>query len=153
MKDQFPCIEILPILQRQHYRLQYQLVVPVLALLFKISSYYGEWTRRKGVIKNILRHSREQHAGRKWYFAKEKNREVRTLYAHNKSPIQAKDGTDPGSVVHIKCTDYSSKIKVCMFFSNFLHQLQLRPGSLWFLPKTLSMCLERVQLLELPPSS
>ena len=69
----------------------------------------------KGSSKNILRDSRKQHAGRKWYFAKERNGEVCTLYAHNKSPIQIQDGTDPGSVVQIKCTDYSCKIKVCMF--------------------------------------
>lgn len=59
---------------------------------------------------------------RKWYFAKEKNGEVRTLYAHNKSPIQTQDSTYPGSVAQIKCTDYSDysgKIKVCMFFKIF----------------------------------
>lgn len=73
----------------------------------------------KGSSKSISRDSRKQHSGRKWYFAKERNGEVRTLYAHNKSPMQAQDGTDPGSVVQIKSTDYSGKIKVCMFFKIF----------------------------------
>jgi len=69
----------------------------------------------KGSSKNNSKDSRKHHSGRKLYFAKKKDGEVHTLYAHNKSPIQAQDGTDPGSVVQIKSTDVASKINVCMF--------------------------------------
>ena len=69
----------------------------------------------KGSSKNSAKDSRNHHSGRKRYFAKKKDGGVHTLYAHNKLPIQAQDGTDPGSVVQIKSTDVASKIKVGMF--------------------------------------
>lgn len=57
---------------------------------------------------------KKHHSGRKWYFAKTENGQVRTLHHHNKSPILTQDGTDPGFVVQIKPTgDDLSKLKVC----------------------------------------
>lgn len=64
-----------------------------------------ETTRGKG---SSLPHSKDgkrdkhHHSGRKWYFAKVENGEVRTLHHHNKSPTLSQDGTDPGSVVQMK---------------------------------------------------
>ena len=80
----------------------------------KLNQYFWVSQKGKGSSKNSAKDSRNHHSGRKWYFAKKKDGRVHTLYAHNKSPIQAQDCTDPGSVV-IKFTDVASKFKVCMF--------------------------------------